>query len=224
MNSFKSNKIVLELDALAEELRQARINRGLRLDQVAARLNINQKYLAALEAGDFNQLPAGVYGKNFLKEYAQFLKLDYKKFLEIFENNLSVSQVEQKRGIFSKQVASPKHFLIVPKIIKAFVLLIIVVACLYYLNFLLEKIVAPPRLIINQPAPNLITKNKSVTVRGLTEAEAEILINGETIISQVGGQFFKEVELKDGLNIITITAQKKYSEKKTEVRQILVEP
>ncbi|MEK7097725.1 MAG: helix-turn-helix domain-containing protein, partial [Patescibacteria group bacterium] len=81
MVSFTSNKIVLDLEAISEQLKLARQAKGLRLDDIARVLNINSKYLQYLEQNGFNRLPAGVYGKNFLKEYAAFLDLDHNEII-----------------------------------------------------------------------------------------------------------------------------------------------
>ena len=73
MNLFKSNKIYLDSETVSEQLRSSRQAKKLKLSFIAKKLNINEKYLAALEKGEYKELPHGVYGKNFLREYALFL-------------------------------------------------------------------------------------------------------------------------------------------------------
>ena len=73
MNSFFANKIITNADTIAEQLRQARLSKNVKLEDAANELGINRTYLEALEKGNFNKLPKGVYGKNFLREYALYL-------------------------------------------------------------------------------------------------------------------------------------------------------
>jgi cytoskeleton protein RodZ len=58
------------------QLRQARENRGLSLDEVATKTRVQRRYLQALEDGTVDKLPEPVYARGFLKKYADFLGLD----------------------------------------------------------------------------------------------------------------------------------------------------
>jgi transcriptional regulator with XRE-family HTH domain len=61
---------------LGEALRDARVARGLSLEDLAASLRIRRAHLAALEAGRVGDLPAQVYAVGFVRAYARALGLD----------------------------------------------------------------------------------------------------------------------------------------------------
>jgi len=86
MNIFKTNKIVQDNEIVAEILRNRRKEKNISLEKVSQEIDIHIKYLKALESGDFSAMPSGVYGKNFLKEYALFLGINYKELLEILDD------------------------------------------------------------------------------------------------------------------------------------------
>lgn len=222
MKQFKSKKIFLDSETVAEQLRSARQKRGLKIEAVAKELSINKKYLEALEKGNFNKVPAGAYSKNFLKEYCLFLGINRDEIIEIFQKELDAGKRAPQKELFSKQVAKARYFIAAPKIIKNLILAIIIIACLTYLGMAVKKITAPPFLSIDSPGNNFVTNNKNLNIIGLTEAESEILINGKNISSDSSGKFSEEINLKEGINIITITAKKKYSRENTIIRQILV--
>jgi cytoskeletal protein RodZ len=222
MELFKSNKIFLDSETVAEQLRSARQERGLKIEAVAEKLNINKKYLEALEKGKFDQMPAGVYSKKFLKEYAIFLGLDYNELVKIFQKELDVEEGTARSELFSKQVAKAKYFLATPKIIKNLIVSAVILACLAYLAASVKNITAPPFLFVESPQNNIITNSKSITVNGKVEAESEVIINGKSVLSDSSGNFSEEVSLKDGINIIIVTAKKKYSREAVISRQILV--
>jgi len=71
--------------SVGDELRQQREALGLDLSQVAAALRIRPAYLAALEAGRLEELPAPVYAVGFLRAYADHLGLDGRIMLERFK-------------------------------------------------------------------------------------------------------------------------------------------
>ena len=129
MNFFKSNKIYLDSETVAEQLRSARQTKNLKLKQAAKKLNINEKYLASLEKGEYDKLPRGVYGKNFLREYALFLGLDYKKLAENYETETNLAEPKKQKEIFSKQVVKARYLWATPKIFKNFLIFLISAVC-----------------------------------------------------------------------------------------------
>lgn len=60
---------------LGDMLRDARREKGLSLDDVAAATRIKSSFLAALEDGEFSTLPGPAYIVGFLRNYAGFLGL-----------------------------------------------------------------------------------------------------------------------------------------------------
>lgn len=60
---------------VGQMLREARHDRGVGLDQVAAATRIKESFLAALEDGDYSLLPGPAYVTGFLRNYASYLGL-----------------------------------------------------------------------------------------------------------------------------------------------------
>jgi cytoskeletal protein RodZ len=222
MKFFTKNKISADHEEAAEKLKQARLTKGLGLDAVAKNLNINIKYLDALEKSQIEKLPAGIYGKNYLREYAKFLGLNPEEIIELYglSNNETINQ--DTKNLFSQKVPGVKYFLSLPKIITNIIIILLVCVCVGYLGFYLKKIIAPPTLTITNPAGDITINKNSIDIQGLTEPEAEVIINGELVLTNPNGFFTKKVSLKNGLNIIAVSAQKKYSQKNYIEKKILV--
>jgi len=219
MTAFVPKKINYK-ESWGEILRQARLRKNLKLDDVSKKINIRPDYLTALEEEHFEKLPAGLYGKNFLKEYATFLGLNVKEVLKDWDEQISNSSPDDP---FSRKIINRNKFIIFPKLIKNLLIIGAIVICFLYLIFYFKKIVLPPNLVITQPATNLALKGTNITVTGQTETEAEVKINGEIVLNNHNGYFSQVVNLKKGLNNIVIKAKKKYSQEETVTRQILVE-
>lgn len=62
--------------AIGAHLRSAREARGLAIEQVAARLRLMKRQVAAMESGDFAALGQPVFARGFVRNYAKMLGLD----------------------------------------------------------------------------------------------------------------------------------------------------
>lgn len=222
MRLFKSNKIHPDSEPVAKQLRAQRQAKNLKLKEVSKKLNINEKYLAALEEGRHGQLPSGVYEKNFLREYALFLGLNYDQIAKDYATEANNLESKKQKEIFSKPVIKGRHLWAMPKILKNIIVFLVIAACFIYLVYRVNKIISPPLLIIDRPGLNLITEETTLIVSGQTETEANLTINGETILSDKNGYFSKTINLKNGINKIIITASKKYGRNNTLYREVLV--
>jgi len=220
--SFTINKILLSLDIIGEELKKTRENKKISLEKASLETGINAKYLKALEEGNTEKLPKGVYGKSFLKEYSLFLGLDTDTLIEAYSDGNEKKENEKNKNLFSKKIPKAHYFLSFPKIIKNTIIALALIICLTYLGYSLKNVFSPPELSIMNPNNNTTTADNFVNINGRTEPGAEVIINGEQILIESDGSFSKELGLKYGLNTIYITAQKKYSRKNEQIKTIMV--
>ncbi len=225
MVSFFSKK-VSEQETLGEILTAARKQHHFNLKTVAHKLGIREEYLKYLEEGNYQNLPGEIYTKNFLKSYLKFLSLDIEKCLQIYQREkemhqkIGQSQKEQPRLV---ERISRRQLVMTPKIFRWGLIVLIIIICLIYLGWEVKKIVTPPFLIIDQPVNNLVTTEYSVAVSGLTEEEAKLTINGQEVLADKTGRFSKKIDLQEGVNVVNISAVKKYSQPNVVYRQVLVE-
>jgi cytoskeleton protein RodZ len=61
---------------LGETLKAARERMGASTSQAAAATRIKVQHIEAMEAGQFQRIPAPTYAKGFIRMYAQYLGLD----------------------------------------------------------------------------------------------------------------------------------------------------
>ncbi|MCE7929536.1 MAG: PASTA domain-containing protein [Chloroflexi bacterium CFX7] len=69
---------------LGSWLIRAREARGLTLEDAERDTRISRRYLQALEAEQFDVIPAPVYARGFLRSYSQYLGLDPQEMLALF--------------------------------------------------------------------------------------------------------------------------------------------
>lgn len=223
MNAFSRRPVLSEYKSIGDQLRLARLESGWEIKEVAKRLKTKAEYIQALETEEYQRLPAGIYGQIFLKKYIEFLHLDYKKI-----NRALLSEKKMVRhsaaDAFANKVVAKDKLMIFPKILRNGLIAAVIIICLLYLSFYLKKITTPPDLkIISPTAEKQVQTELSAPVSGKTDPESEVKINGQIILIDRFGNFNQIVSLKPGVNVIVITAKKKYSQERAVTRQILVE-
>jgi cytoskeletal protein RodZ len=64
------------MTSIGETLRRERLKRNLELGPIAQELRISSRFLEAIEAGQFDKLPGGVFTRSFIVQYARLLGID----------------------------------------------------------------------------------------------------------------------------------------------------
>ena len=64
------------MSSIGETLRRERLRQNLDLEQISRELKISARFLDAIETDRFERLPAGVFAKSFVRQYARLLGLD----------------------------------------------------------------------------------------------------------------------------------------------------
>jgi len=75
----------MTIEGLGKKFQDARIARGLTLDEAARLTKIRPSRLAEIEADDFSQFPSLAYAKGFLQIYGKLLDVDVTPYLDVFE-------------------------------------------------------------------------------------------------------------------------------------------
>ena len=71
---------------IGSSLREARTRQGLDLNEMEFRTKVRAKYLRALEADQFDQLPGHTYIKGFLRTYADSLGMDGQLYVDEYNS------------------------------------------------------------------------------------------------------------------------------------------
>jgi cytoskeleton protein RodZ len=90
-------------EAAQPRLAAFRKGRGISLEQVAEATKISIRSLRAIEAGDFKKLPGGIYTKNYIKQYAQYVGADERELLSDYDQ----SGVEKAEPVVAARPRGP---------------------------------------------------------------------------------------------------------------------
>ncbi|MBI4250297.1 helix-turn-helix domain-containing protein [Candidatus Uhrbacteria bacterium] len=217
------NKTSVRIPAsVGDKLRNAREACGITVEDVSTVLLIPSMQLERIENDDFSRAPETVYHEHSMKAYATYLGLDW--------DSLRL-QYRRERQVFSpspsqqnRMSGSPLHrssFWVMPHIIRTGIFSTIAVASFAYLAFLGYQMVRPPHLQLVSPGNNALSVVDTIEVAGYTERDARILINGEQITKGIDGEFRQVIGLREGVNVIQVTATKKFGGASTESRTVI---
>lgn len=81
--------------SIGEQLAEARRQQGKSLKDAERATRIRARYLQALEDDDFSSLPGSTYARAFIREYADFLKLDGSPLVNSFNERHNPVKREQ---------------------------------------------------------------------------------------------------------------------------------
>lgn len=63
-------------EAFGPNLRRIRVQRGIRIERIAAETKINIELLKELERNDFSRWPVGIYARAYVRQYAYAIGVD----------------------------------------------------------------------------------------------------------------------------------------------------
>ncbi|MNO44585.1 cytoskeletal protein RodZ [compost metagenome] len=123
------------MSELGRHLKEARLQKGMSLDDVQEVTKIRKKYLEAIEAGDYKVLPGSFYVRAFIKTYAEAVGVNPDELMEEHGNvpaapvDTTMETVIQKR---SRRPETERNAKWLPTVLMwTFPVLIIVVIYLY---------------------------------------------------------------------------------------------
>ena len=74
-------------------LKNMRLEKGLKVVDIAKRLCIRKQYLEAIEDNNYSEIPAFPYGVGFIRSYANFLGLNSENIVELYKEETSTKKV-----------------------------------------------------------------------------------------------------------------------------------
>jgi transcriptional regulator with XRE-family HTH domain len=213
---------IIAVKSLGEDLQKARQLLNLSLLSVEKKIGVSRVYLEAMENNDWEVMPGEVYAKNWLKKYVSFLALNWNEIKVKFDQEMAKQKIwpetdKQKFGV------ARKRLIVLPKLIKSFLFILVVVIIMGYLGWQLWSLLSPPKLELLYPEDNYVTKSSMVKILGRVEEGAWLGLNDKEIAAGSGGWFEVDIDLNKGLNIIKVEAKKSYGRTRVEYRRIIVE-
>ncbi len=203
---------------LGEQMKKLRDERRLSLGEISKSTRVQVKYLEYLEEGNYAKLPAQVYVKGFLRNYASFMGISGQSLLRQYEREQKIQQHIRREDTEKKEMAPIKFssFVVTPKMIIISASIIFVFSGFIYLYRQVNNFISTPRLVIMTPVEGANVDGRAVRVSGLAEKNAQLFVNDQPILVNEKGEFSEDVGLREGLNAITVVARNKFEKESSQ--------
>lgn len=212
---------------LGEVLRAAREAKGVDLARVERDTKIRERYLSALERGDYPDLPGAVYTKGFLRNYGAYLGLDPEYLIDLYRIESAEAAGERpQRAAPPRPLGKrrPRAFVVTPGAVVAAILTVVVGGFVAYLGFEFVNFARTPELRITEPPGNVNDFTElEMTVRGITEPNASVTVSNlpenPTVVADADGAFEVTVQLLPGSNVMQLVANDPTTGRDSEVEE-----
>ena len=219
---------------LPERLFTARERKGVDLYRAERDTKIRARYLAALERGDYKELPGAVYTKGFLRNYALYLGLDPDEVLLQWRRERVESKEAEPVIVVPRPIVAPRKGLTFsPAIMVAAVMTIAVVLFGAWMVMQIQRYVEPPTIAVTQPRTAVLEVDEATTtytLRGTSIAGATVSIEAPgweqpyRVTADASGRWIAEVALIRGKNQFEITATDPATQKTSEdTRHVIIQ-
>ena len=213
-----------EVHKLGEVLRAAREAKGVDLARAERDTKIRERYLSALERGEYRELPGSVYTKGFLRNYGAYLGLDPEYLIDLYRLESGTGAAERpSRPVPPRPIAvrRTRTFVVSPGAVAGSILTLVVLGLVVWIGYEFLNFARTPELRVVAPAGDVAAHlEETLTVRGITVANATVTVDGPrenpTVTADQRGNFEVTVELVPGSNVIEITAHDPVTERDSE--------
>ena len=219
---------------LPERLLAARERKGVDLYRAERDTKIRARYLAALERGDYRELPGAVYTKGFLRNYALYLGLDPDEVLLQWRRERGAPQEPAPVISVPRPITAPRRGLTFSPSLIVFALLIALVAVFVgWLGLQLLRFSKPPTIAVTNPAVAVLEVDEDATsylLEGTTIAGGSVTVKTADVEARANadsaGQWELKVDLRRGENQFRITATDPATGKEAEapVERVITVP
>lgn len=206
--------------SVGELLKKARENKNFSLNDVSKLTKIRIAYLKAIENSDYEALPAPVFTKGFIRNYAEFLGLDAREVLAFFRREFDERKSKDKHSLEPPQPLRKTLEILTPSTLIMGVVGLLVFVFLGYLFVQYRSYSKAPELIIEKPTDRIQQTLSYTEVVGKTDEDAIVKVNGQTIRTTGNGNFSVTVDLAEGENKIQISAVNPLGKETVEIRTV----
>jgi len=214
--------------ALGEFMRTRREAKRISVDEMAREMKVAPRYVAAFEEGAYHIFPAKIYAHGFLKRSLPFLGIteQYQQTacMEMFQEEWLAHFPGKDKEPVTLPTSIKKHASLFTSSRLLQALGVIALAAFFiFLAIQLMHFTGAPRLALEEPADQFLVHDPFVRVRGTTERESQLTVNGREVIIDRVGNFDTQIDLQPGVNILEFLVKNRFGKETKSTRVGVVE-
>lgn len=214
---------------LGDALRERREHKGVTMQQAAEDTRIREKFLQAIESGDYQSLPGTVYTKGFLRNYAQYLGLDAEEMLALYTGERGGA--DPARTFAPMRPLVKRSFIFTPTVLVPVIVLGGILLFIAYFYYQFTSFAVAPHVDITDPPGDAVSQTAEYLVKGKTNPDGRITVSVSPGLDALGdvkpapdGTFSVNVPLKPGPNHIEVRVLDAAGKLATATRTVTLNP
>ena len=183
---------------------------GVTMEQAAEDTRIREKFLQAIESGDYQSLPGTVYTKGFLRNYTEYLNLDPEEMLALYTGERGGT--EPARTFAPMKPLVKRSFIFTPTVLVPVVVLAGILAFILYIYYQFTNFAVAPHVDITDPPSDAVSQVAQYVIKGRTNPEGRITVRVSPGLDPINdvrllrdGTFSATVPLKPGPNHVEVS-------------------
>lgn len=205
-----------DLKSLLTEALELRNVNHEKLSQITG---ISERYIWAIQNGEFDKLPSLPYVRGYIKKIAEVLRLNHDEIWDLYKKELT-------RKTSGKYDTLPENRFAIRELSRKQIFALTLGALfVFYLLFNISRLLGTPDLLITEPAQSIATTSENhILLTGTLTQQDKLTINGSEIFVNADNTFSKDFPLQPGLNVIEFKAQRFLGRETDVTKQILYQP
>ena len=210
-----------KVQTLASILKRRRESLDISISEAEQATRIRARYIEALEASEYDVLKDDVYTKGYVKNYADFLGLETKPIIKLYEQERAGAREMKRQSQRGRDVQlgvkpiKSTRMVVTPKTFALLSVAAVVALVVGYIVWQVIVLSAPPKLAVSQDEARSVSTNFGY-VSGKVEGGADLTINDSPVLVAADGTFRERIALTDGRNEIKLTATNRLGKSVTE--------
>ena len=223
MDESNQDISVNETPPLSKRLLTWRSSVHLSTEEIAIQTHIKPEVVLALEQGDYDAFPAHVYAAGYLRRMIEHFSIpEGDSLLDALKGEWQEKHPDFLLFAYALPTSRHQIWYITPRRLLA---VAGGTALLFFAWFFIVQIVGftgVPGLRIDEPPPRVVIETPIIRVRGTTEKESQLTVNGREITMNGNGAFDQEIELASGLNTLRFLTQNRFGKIAEETKYVVV--
>lgn len=208
---------------IGKDLIEWRERAGLTRTQAAALTKINESLIRIWEEERWSDIDDVVYTERMLRAYVSVLGGSVSYMVQKYHEGIDANRFKRRTEDLLPRTRKIRitNFLVGYKLVAAAGFILFTIGLGGYVFFQAHRISKPPVLTITEPKDGTRLDAPSVMVRGFTDPDAAIDINGRQTYVESSGAFQFSLDIPRGTTLVVVRAQRRHGHDTTDVRRVV---
>ena len=217
------NDVRDDRQALGSCIRLMREELGWSIEALARQTSTTAKYVRALEESDYDVFEAQVYAQGVLKKMVSVMAPErLAEFSGALREAWGAPEQDASGNVFASR-ARARAMYVTPARVGIGFAVVALGTVVFFSGIRLIRFSAPPRLIVDEPQDQAAVQEPTAEIKGRTEQESRLTVNGRELTLDKHGDFQERIELQPGVNRLNFLSENRFGKKSEVVRYIVVE-